>query len=102
MTSMLSWFADRDAGREPRRLAVERDSGRLADHQRAAQRVLREGALHLSGGRSGDAGGGRESGDEAEHGGSVRAARRSEEARGGEGDGDLVALQGLEPRTCGL
>ena len=79
---MLSASRMRAAGSQARQLAVDGDLRRRAEDDGAAQRVLREAALHL------------------------RGHRRGQEERGGEGENaaehGVVALQGLEPRTCGL
>ena len=103
-TIMLFWSRMRAPGASRAALAVEQDLGRDADDDRAAQRVLRKGALHLRRGRSDEAGDDRERGGEAKHGVMRRALRKRGDDGGAAsaGDGNLVALQGLEPRTCGL
>ena len=53
---------------EPGGHAVDLDLGRDADDDRPAQRVLREGALHLRCCRGREASGDREGGDETKHG----------------------------------
>ena len=108
---MLAWLRMRAPGARRAGLPLSMISGALADDDGTAQRILRKVALHLrSGGQRGEkACEGEESGEHLtqQHMWDPRDASESAEerprllARPGAGRG-VVALQGLEPRTCGL
>jgi hypothetical protein len=102
---MLSMPRMRAPGARRAGIWLSSRSGRLGDHNFTAQRGGREVARRLRGGglNANHQGGGQNT---AKHGvdpGAVeRTTARVSKARAVCGFGNLVALQGFEPRTCGL